>query len=179
MKREKTLKKINELLNRIDKKDFRKLSDEERELRSLLDDCKYLINEPVNNVCGECGEPMVCPKCTPIVEKTNTLIIRYKDVDYNGGYPNALIISPFYVEGSGKNISVATLVGDNFWTSRNNSHGFSFVERGTVKQTAEILANLNSEKWIELFKLPKNRKFAVDDIRIQLINYLENSQKRS
>jgi hypothetical protein len=127
----------------------------------------------VINTCQKCGEVMVCPKCTPVIEKTNSIIIRHKDTDYNGGYPNALIITPLYTDAIGRSISCATITGDNFFHPRNVTAGYTYMERGTVENVAYVLANLDIETWCRLFGFPKNRMKAAEDIQKLLKEYVE------
>lgn len=122
--------------------------------------------------CIDCGEKMVCPKCTPVMEKTNSIIIRYKDTDYNGGYPNVLVITPMYTNAHDQTVSCATLTGDNFFHPGNKTAGFTYMERGTIENTAHILANTDVETWCKLFGFPKNRLLMARDIQLQLRKYL-------
>ena len=133
-----------------------------------------MCKENTKQYCEGCGEEMVCPKCHTIIEKTNSIIIRYKDTSYNGGYPNALLINPLWTNSRGNSISCATLVGDNFFHPKNETAGYTYMERGSVEEVATILGKLDVETWCRLFGFPKNRIPFAKDIKEQLLKYLEN-----
>ena len=107
------------------------------------------------NTCDKCGELKVCPKCQPVIEHTNSIIIRHKDTEFNGGYPNALVISPLYVDGVGREISVATLTGDNFF------EGFAYYAKRSVSDMLAFLQGCDTDDLMQLFSIKANRKRAV------------------
>jgi hypothetical protein len=115
--------------------------------------------------CEKCGQGLVCPKCTPVIQHTNSIIIRCKDTAYNGGYPNALIIAPLYNPGENQYISVATIIGDNFWKKQHTYHGYT-----TVEKLASAIATWRIDTWFERFDIPKSNQMrkAVKDLMEQL-----------
>jgi hypothetical protein len=120
--------------------------------------------------CVKCGGGLVCPKCAPVIEHTNAIIVRYKDTAYNHGYPNALIIAPLYVKDSGHKVSVATLVGDNFFGGR------TFYDSQSVEGMAHFLAGCSIDAFMQIFDLRRSQKQAAKDLLESLRGYL-NSQK--
>jgi hypothetical protein len=115
--------------------------------------------------CEKCGQTMVCPKCTPVIEHTNSVIVRCKDTEYNGGYPNVLIIAPVYKNSPYGFISVATIVGDNFFKKHH-----AYFGRSSVEDLAKAITTWNMDDWFERFDIPKSSQMrkAVKDLKEQL-----------
>lgn len=177
MKKEKVIENLKKMADTMEKEiplcgEVKRDDEFYRKLRTLKKS-KDLIENMYQKVCTDCGENMVCPKCTPVIEKTNSIIIRHKDTDYNGGYPNALAITPLYTNASGQSISCATITGDNFFHPKNVTAGYTYMERGTIENVAHVLANLDIETWCRLFGFPKNRMKAAEDIQKLLKEYVE------
>lgn len=128
--------------------------------------------------CEKCGEPKVCPKCQPVIEKTNSIIVRHKDTSYNGGYPNCLVISPLWVNGNGRNFTLATLAGDNFYTANTQNMGFSFIESGTVESVAVMLSNMSASAVAKLFGLGRTRTVPVGDLLNELKTFLGREKEQ-
>jgi hypothetical protein len=118
------------------------------------------------STCRNCGEGLVCPKCAPVIEHTNAIIVRYKDTAYNRGYPNALIIAPLYVKGSGYEVSVAMLVGDNFY------EGFTFYDTRSVEGMAHFIAGCSIDAFMQMFNLKRAQKKPAEDLLASLREYL-------
>jgi len=112
--------------------------------------------------CEKCGEGLVCPKCQPVIEHTNAVVVRFKDTDYNGGYPNSLSIVPVFVTDAGREVSVAVLTGDNFY------EGFTYYSKRNVEQTAKFLATCDVDDLIQMFSVKRSQKRALQDLLKQL-----------
>jgi hypothetical protein len=174
LKPEKVLNNLTQMVKELNDIPIEKHDDDYWKKFHTFREAKRIVEYEINDkkICLECGEKMVCPKCHPVIEKTNSIIVRHKDSDYNGGYPNVLVITPMYTDAYEKSVSCATLTGDNFFHPGNKTAGYTYMERGTIEQTAHILANTDVETWCRLFGFPKNRLLMARDIQLQLRKYL-------
>lgn len=122
--------------------------------------------------CEKCGEGLVCPKCTPVIEHTNAIIVRYKDTSYNGGYPNSLSIVPVFVNDDGRRISVAILTGDNFY------EGFTFYSNRGVEETARFLSTCDVDDLMQMFNLKRPQKKPLQDLLKQIKEYVNEESTK-
>lgn len=171
MKSDKVREHLKIMIEEMDKTPLDSRGDEFYKRFRTLKSAETIIRNREISRCENCGEEMVCPKCTPVIEQTNSLIIRHKDTDYNGGWPNVLVITPMIASGD-RCYSTATIAGDNFFTPGNKTAGHTYIERGTVEQVAHTLANTSIETWCRLFGFPKNRLLMARDIQLLLRKHL-------
>jgi hypothetical protein len=120
--------------------------------------------------CDKCGECLVCPKCTPLVQHTNCINVRFKG-KYNGGLPNHIVIFPSYTQ-DGDPVTVTTIIGDNFFKKA------YYTSRSIpVEDMAYWIANSDWDYMMTRFDLDKHHKPMFTDLQDKLREYLSSVGK--